>query len=209
MYRRPLAVTFAIVWICTATTARSADLFDGRTLAGWEGDTEWFRVEDGCIVAGDLSRTIPHNQFLCTRSRQANFELTLQIKLIGPGDNAGVQFRSRRQPGTTEVIGYQADVGSAWDRPVWGGLYDESRRREMLVWPDPDLVAETLRPDDWNRMRIIADGDRIEIYLNGVQTVDYTESDQTIDRTGVIALQIHSGPGTEAWYRNLHLKTLP
>ncbi|MFN9914398.1 MAG: DUF1080 domain-containing protein, partial [Pirellulaceae bacterium] len=98
-----------------------------------EGNTEWFRVEDGAVVAGTLERPVPHNEFLCTRERFRDFELRLQVSLRGEGKNAGVQFRTARLPGHHEVSGYQADVGVAFQRSVWGALYDESRRKKMLA----------------------------------------------------------------------------
>ena len=86
-------------------------LFDGKTLAGWEGDTKTFRVENGAILAGSLQDPIPRNEFLCTTRRYENFELRFEAKLVGPGKNAGVQFRSERIPNHHEVIGYQCDIG--------------------------------------------------------------------------------------------------
>ena len=56
-------------------------LFDGKTLEGWEGNRDYFRVEQGAIVAGTLSKKIPHNEFLCTQQKYADFELRLEIKL--------------------------------------------------------------------------------------------------------------------------------
>jgi hypothetical protein len=183
-------------------------LFDGKTLAGWEGDDQWFRVEEGAIVAGSLEKTIPHNYFLCTEKAYGDFELRLEIRLIGEGQNAGVQFRSRRVPQSTEVSGYQADAGIAWNVPVWGGIYDESRRNEMLVMPNAEKIGAVVRKDDWNQMRVIALGPKIQVFINDVLSSDYTEADDTIDRTGIIGLQIHSGPPTEASYRSVRIKEL-
>ena len=42
-------------------------LFDGKTLDGWDGNLDWFRMEDGAIVAGSLEKDIPHNEFLSTK----------------------------------------------------------------------------------------------------------------------------------------------
>ena len=188
----------------------SLPLFNGETLAGWEGDAYWFRVdhENGvpAIVAGRADEAIPHNQFLCTAQNYDDFEIRYDVKLIGEGKNAGVQFRSKRVPGTTEVSGYQADAGSAWDRPVWGALYDESRRKKMLVEGDKDAITRLVKPDDWNSMRVVCRGNHIEIFLNGERTVEYTETDESIPAYGVIGLQIHSGPPSEAWYRNIRVR---
>lgn len=183
-------------------------LFDGKTLEGWEGNDDYFRVEQGAIVAGSLQKPIPHNEFLCTEQKFADFDLRLEVKLVGDGNNAGVQFRSARVPDSSEVSGYQCDAGAAFDRPIWGALYDESRRAKMLAEAPPKLLAEWIKPDDWNALRILAVGDRIQLFLNGHRTVDYREQDPDIPASGVIGLQIHSGPPTEAWYRHPRIRVL-
>ena len=188
---------------------QSRALFDGQTLAGWEGNAYWFRVEPDqkAIVAGRLTERIPHNEFLCTTSTFRDFELRLEAKLVGEGNNAGVQIRSKRIPGDHEVEGYQADIG--WmnkdGRSVWGALYDESRRRKFLAEPETALSADLVKKDDWNAMRVICSGPRIQIFVNGKPTVDYTEPDDSIDLVGVIGLQVHGGKPLEAWYRNIRI----
>jgi hypothetical protein len=179
-------------------------LFDGETFAGWEGNLDVFRIEDGAIVGGALDKRMVHNDFLCTRRIHSDFELRLQVKLLGEQANAGIQFRTRRIPDHHEVIGYQADMSQQY----WGCLYDESRRRKILAGVTREQAAEIVRAGEWNDYVIRCEGDRIQLWLNGVQTVDYTETDETIARTGVIGLQIHGGPPSEAWYRNIRIKRL-
>jgi hypothetical protein len=209
-----LLIAFFAVALAVGTVAadefsdQSLSLFDGESLAGWEGNAYWFRIEDGAIVAGRLDEKIPHNEFLCTTQNYDDFELRLEAKLVGQGKNAGIQIRSKRVPDSTEVSGYQADVGYVGSRSVWGALYDESRRRQMLVQTDQELAKRIVKPEDWNKIRIICQGPRIRIFVNGEQTVDYTEPDQDIRDYGVIGLQIHSGKPTEAWYRNIRIRQL-
>ncbi len=181
-------------------------LFDGTSLRGWEGNQDWFRVEAGAIVAGSMERSIPRNEFLCTTSQFRNFELHLKVKLKGAREkaNAGIQIRSRRIPDHREMIGYQADMGQHY----WGALYDESRRRKVLAQPDPEQLAEHLKPGDWNDYVMRCRGKRIQLWINGFQTVDYREEDESIEQTGIIGLQVHSGPPTEAWYRDIKLRPL-
>jgi hypothetical protein len=183
-------------------------LFDGETTTGWEGPMEWFRIEDRAVVGGTLKKAIPHNYFLCTTKNYGDFELRLDVKVVGENANAGVQFRTKRIEGSSEVSGYQADVGGVGKRSVWGSLYDESRRRKFLVEADAEVIRSIVKPNDWNHYRIRCVGPKVELFLNGVQTVAFTEEDDSIERDGVIALQIHSGPPTEAWYRNIRIKAL-
>src|SRR5690606_37561534 len=108
-----------------------------------------------------------------------DFVLRLQFKLEGSDGfiNAGVQFRSQRlEDPAHEMIGYQADLGAGY----WGGLYDESRRNVLLALPDQDDIAAILEVGDWNEYEIRAEGRRIRLTLNGHQTVDYTEPDQSL-----------------------------
>jgi hypothetical protein len=180
-------------------------LFDGKTFNGWEGNLAHFRIEAGAIVGGTLAAAIARNEFLCTTKAFADFELRLKVKLLG-GDkaNAGVQFRTKRIPNHHEVIGYQADMGTGW----WGALYDESRRKRVLLGPDQARMKAVIKEADWNDYLIRAEGPRVQLSINGVQTVDYTETDQTVTGSGVICVQIHSGPPSEAWYRDITIAEL-
>ncbi|MEM0924444.1 MAG: DUF1080 domain-containing protein [Planctomycetota bacterium] len=210
-----LLTSFAACFVATSAigagpsedSSKTQPLFDGKSLDGWNGDPKWFQVRDGVIVAGSLKERIPQNQFLCTNESFADFELTVEAKLVGEGDNAGVQFRTRRIPDDTEVIGYQADIGFVKDGTCWGALYDESRRRKFLA-QSPDIAMKALKRGQWNQLRILAKGDRIQIFLNGVRTVDYTEEDGKIERDGVVALQVHSGPPLEVHYRNVMIRRI-
>lgn len=180
-------------------------IFDGKSLEGWEGNEAMFRVAQGAIIGGTLQERIPRNEFLCTKKEYADFELRLQFKLLGEGANAGVQIRSQRIPNHHEMIGYQADMGDGW----WGCLYDESRRRKVLAGPDPEQRGKIIKQGDWNDYRIRCQGPRIQLWVNGTQTVDYTEPDDKIEQKGHIAVQIHGGPPSEAWYRNIRIRQLP
>jgi hypothetical protein len=180
-------------------------LFDGRTFDGWEGDTTIFRIQDGAIVGGTLAKPIVRNEFLCTTKSYGNFELRLNVKLVGgESANAGIQFRTKRIPNNNEVSGFQADMGQNY----WGSLYDESRRRKTLVAPDAAAIKALIKNGDWNDYVVRAEGPRIRLSINGVQTVEYTETDASVESTGLICVQIHAGPPTEAWYKDVRVTTL-
>lgn len=202
---RLMAIFFCVVLSGMATETSPTPLFDGKTFKGWEGNEKFFRIEKGAVVGGNLKSRIPRNEFLCTKRTYKNFVLTLEVKLRGgPRANAGIQIRTKRIPNHHEVIGYQADMGQGW----WGSLYDESRRRTMLAKADPAVIKKVLNPDDWNKYVIRCEGPRIRLYLNGTLTVDYTEKDPKIPLEGIIGLQIHSGPPSEAWYREIRIQEL-
>lgn len=189
----------------TSHAVEWTSIFNGTSFDGWEGNYRYFRIVDNAIVGGMTYSKIPRNQFLSTKKTYKNFELRLQFKLVGEATNAGVQIRTRRIPNHHEVIGYQADLGQRYT----GCLYDESRRRRILAEPNREELANVLKTDDWNDYVIRCEGKRIQLWINGYQTVDYTEEDNSIEQDGIIAVQIHSGPAGEAWYRAIRIRELP
>src|SRR5262249_7865465 len=156
-------VLLLVVLLLSHFPARGAEpkrLFDGKTLAGWEGDTDkTWRVEDGAIVGGSLDPVRPRNKFLCTTKSFRHFELKVRFKLLGDRKhaNGGVQFRTKRIPNHNEVIGYQADIGQQY----WGALYDESRRNKVLAQPTKDVIDKIVKHNDWNDYVIRCEGPRI------------------------------------------------
>jgi hypothetical protein len=196
------------VGIGAQDNGKPVPIFDGKTFAGWEGDTKGtWRIAEGALVGGSLTATVPRNDFLCTERSYSNFVLRLKFKLVGTEGfvNAGVQIRSQRATDPAhEMIGYQADLGDKY----WGSLYDETRRNKILAAPDPGLITRILKPGDWNDYEIHAKGRRIRLAINGHQTVDYTEADETIPQTGLIGLQVHGGGKAEAWYKDITIEKL-
>ena len=204
--------------------AAPVPMFDGKTLVGWEGNTDIWRVENGEIVAGNPGVKLPKNDFLCTTREYGNFEMSFLYKRLG--NNGGVQFRSQRVPNHHEMVGFQADFAPGID----GFLYDESRRARFLGVFDSEKgpvippkegtgaaikragltateTAQKLHLAEWNRYRIRAEGARIRLWINEVLTVDYTEEDPGIPKTGLIGLQIHGG-ATEIRYKDLTIEEL-
>ncbi|MFO1452023.1 MAG: DUF1080 domain-containing protein [Opitutaceae bacterium] len=203
------------VWLSLSVSiARAAgpvlSLFDGKSLAGWEGEAKWFRVEGGAILGGSKTEKIPHNFFLATTRSFRNFDLRLKLRLSGvPGTgmiNSGVQIRSVRVPNSTEMRGYQVDAGDGW----WGKLYDESRRNKVIGLPvDGAALNAAVRPGDWNEYRILAEEKRIRTWINGTPGLDYAESDPSIPLDGHIGLQIHSGGIAWVEVKDITLEELP
>jgi hypothetical protein len=193
--------------------ARAADptpLFDGKTFAGWDGNTEkTWRIDDGALVAGSLTEKQPRNEFLATTKEYGDFVLTLKFKLLGDSKrtfvNSGVQIRSRRIENSHEMIGYQADLGDGF----WGSLYDESRRNKVLAAADQAAMQKTLKAGGWNEYVVRAEGRRIRTWLNGVPGVDYTEPDEQIPQVGRIGVQIHAGGPAQVWFKEIAIEELP
>src|SRR4051812_36785157 len=105
-----VAVSLACAGAAGADRGKPTPLFDGKTFAGWDGDTkQTWRIEDGCIVGGSLTRKIPRNEFLATTRSFDDFVLRVKFKLLGDSGkafvNSGVQFRSQRVPNNSEMTG--------------------------------------------------------------------------------------------------------
>ena len=189
-------------------TDKAVALFDGASFNGWEGDLNFFRIEDQAIVAGSMEEKIPTNKFLCTERTYGDFELSLSVKFPTTNNNGGIQIRSERIPDHHEVIGYQVDVGYSGGKPVWASIYDESRRNRFIAEAPADRIHTLLREEGYNDYNIRCKGPSIQVWFNGEQVVDYTEEDTEIAKEGIICVQIHSGPPSEAWYKDLMIREL-
>src|ERR1700685_2905879 len=201
-------------------------IFDGKSLKNWEGNTDFWRVEDGAIT-GETTKghMVKGNTFLIWQGGSAgNFELTADFKLIG--GNSGIQYRSYEVPGSRWVVaGYQADM----DGPdqFTGCIYGE-RFRGMLCprgtktvigtdhkakvvgsVGDPQEIASHIKHEDWNTYHITAKGFHFEQRINGVLTAECDDEDTSMRRpSGIIALQLHAGYVMKVQFRNIKIRAL-
>jgi putative heme-binding domain-containing protein len=198
-------------------------LFDGRSLAGWEGDTRFWTVEDGELVGRSSAATpLERTTYLTwTGGELRDFELTLQYRLVA--GNSGVQFRSR-PAGRFNVAGYQADIADG--QGLSGGLYEQfgrgflarpgeearyeaSGQRSARRFEQEPVVAGRVRKSQWNELSIRAVGARIEVRLNGApSSVLEDHAAQRACLSGQLALQLHAGPPMEVRFRDLRLVDL-
>lgn len=174
-------------------------LFNGQDLTGWTGDPKLWSVENGEIVG--RGENLPHNVFLTYDKPYSDFVLRYSVRLIN--HNSGVQFRSQRFPEFV-VKGYQADIADRW----YGSLYEEGLGRGVLADGFTGKGEKVARLDGWNDMAVKAVGSRMIIKLNGLTTVDFTETDASRPRSGVIALQLHAGPPMEVRFRDIRIRPL-
>jgi hypothetical protein len=220
--------------LMTSQIALAADdagwkpIFDGKSLAGWDGDPRLWRVEDGTITGETTAaNTAKYNTFLIWRGgKPANFELKAEFRMPNPGfANSGIQIRSWEGPAKWQVRGYQSDMDAT--NEYTGICYGEGfrgiltqRGQQVTIGTDhkPKLVkqfadsaalAKAIKKQDWNEFHIIAQGNRIVQKINGQLMCDLTDEDKVARRDGIIALQIHVGPPMKVQFRNLRLKELP
>lgn len=203
-----ISITLLGLVLAAELVAAPVSLFDGETFTGWEGDTQTvWRIVDGAIVGGSMEGN-PRNEFLSTKKSFRNFRLKLDYKLVGTEGfvNGGVQLRSRHMTDPpNEMIGYQADIGAGFS----GFLYDESRRRRMLASADTNLIQRIEKIADWNTYEIEANRGEVRIWLNGLHTATWVETDSSIEPEGLIALQIHGGCKAVISFRNISIEELP
>jgi hypothetical protein len=209
--------------LAVAQTPSGVRIFDGRTLTGWEGNRDVWRVEEGAIAAEiPAGARLARNEFLYWKGEVGDFDLTLEFRLAGHASaNSGIQFRSQRDE-TGHAEGYQADMdlGTTW----LGRIYDEHGRALLVergtrveIAPDGQRKVDTfaaadsfralVRENDWNTYRITARGSLIEIRINGTlfSVLDDRQEGEA-DQSGLLALQIHSGAGpVRVQFRNIML----
>ena len=213
-----LALTMVVAVGATAQDGWTT-LFDGKTLDGWiqKNGTATYRVEDGAIV-GKTTPDSP-NSFLCTKEDYGDFELTFEVKLLNNELNSGVQVRSQtKAPEAGEefgrVNGPQVEIEASGDAGAQAGyIYCEA----CGGWMTPDAEApakqhKNFKDGEWNSYRIVAEGPRIQVWINGVQTEDLTDEEKFKSHpTGFIGLQVHGvgdkGPFEVAW-REIKIKPL-
>ena len=195
------------LFLALTVHAAPVSLFDGKTLAGWEGDAAWWRVEAGEIRGGSLTTKVPKNFFLATEKSYQNFDLRVKLRLTGTGFvNSGIQMRSVRIPNSSEMSGYQVDYGKGW----YGKIYDESRRNKVIAESkDAAAVLAAVKEGEWNEYRILAEGNRIRSWINGVPALDYLETEPNIAADGKIGIQIHSGGMAEVQAKDITIEELP
>lgn len=175
-------------------------LFDGKTLHGWDGDPRLWSVRDGAITGLTDGISLDDNSFLVSDGKYSDFILRTEVKLRN--HNSGIQFRSERVHDWV-VKGLQADM--AGDN-YWGNIYDEKGTRGTIVDGWTGKAQTVVKLHDWNNYEVLCNGDLIQLRVNGLLTAEL--HDQIAPRTGILALQLHKGPGMEVQFRNIRIKEL-
>ena len=140
MIKFPLP-SLLFIW-ATGLLSANETIFNGKDLSGWSAqDMSYWSVQNGAIVGTKGDQKIPGNQFLWYDKKVKDFKLTLQVKQIPFAANAGIQFRSKREP-NGQAIGYQADIGKGW----WGSLYHEHGRK--ILARNLDTEGKNLKPEN-------------------------------------------------------------
>jgi hypothetical protein len=174
-------------------------LTNGKDLAGWKGDPAHWTVEDGVLVG--RCEGLKKNSYLVSEASFGDFELEFDVKITGTNANSGVQYRSAIDPKKPDPVGYQADIGQVY----WGSIYVTDERFGLLAGAKEEVWKKAVKPDDWNRYVIRAEGDRHVLTINGVTTVEGKDDKH---KDGILALQLHVGAKMEVRFRNMRIRKL-
>ena len=202
-------------------------IFDGKSLAGWEGDTNYWRVEDGCLV-GEVTTNnlLKQNSFIVWRGGTTrDFELKVEYR-ISPRGNSGINYRSVMVTnGPWTMRGYQADIDGA--NKYTGQNYEEKGRTFLAlrgqvarqvndqlpevigVLGTPEGLLAGIKTNDWNEYHLIVSGNVMTHILNGrVLSVVLDEDTANRKFDGLLGVQVHVGPPMKIEYRNFRLKPI-
>lgn len=229
MQRILCQLALATLIALTATAAGAQDdgfktIFDGKSLDGWDGKSDFWSVEEGAIT-GRTTKDKPTkgNTFIIYKgSEVGDFELHLKYKIVG--GNSGIQYRSADK-GNNVVHGYQADfeAGDTYS----GILYEEGGRgilcgrgKEVEIAEDGkktetsgpatnEEIKKSIKKEDWNDYVVIAKGNHLIHKINGLQTAEVIDN-QTgkAKEKGILALQLHAGPPMTVQFKDIKIKEL-
>ncbi len=201
-------------------------IFDGKSLSGWSGDPDFWRVENGAIVGQTTTEKQPkQNTFVIWRGGSpANFELKLEYRLTG--FNSGIQYRSIELPDIKWAMkGYQADIDG--EQRYTGQIYEERGRGFLAMRGQFTYIAEGKKPGlvgslgegdqlkalikdaDWNEVHIIARGNTlIQVWNGHVMSMLIDDDAPNRKMEGLLGIQVHRGPAMKIEVRNIRIKNL-
>jgi hypothetical protein len=230
MSRTIFSASLLAALVFTLAAAHAADndgfkaIFDGQSLAGWEGNEKFWSVKDGAITGQTTAdNPTPGNTFLLWKDGELkDFELRLKFKIVG--GNSGIQYRSTDK-GNYVVHGYQADIDSG-DTYI-GILYEEGGRgilaqrgEKVAIGADGKKqvtgktgeskeIAAAVKKEDWNEYVIIAKGNHLVQKINGHTTIEVTDDESGKAKgAGILALQLHAGPPMTVQFKEIEIKEL-
>lgn len=192
------------------------DLFDGKTLNGWEERTKSgsFEVVDGTIVGTMILEK--GTTFLCYEKEYSDFELEFEIKIIDSELNSGVQFRSRCKEAAGDqkygaVYGPQVELATKGDKTRSGFIFGQGWKG--WITPKESATNSYMKKDDWNKVRVLAVGKSVKAWINGqfVHETLIPDERHATNSKGFIALQCHGiksgGPYKVAW-KSIRIKEI-
>jgi hypothetical protein len=184
-------------------------LFNGTDLSGWQGQiAKYFSVDNGVIVARNSKEDAPAaSTYLVTAKKYRNFRLIFEAKLLSADNmHSGIAFWGKTVEKKGDPYSY---MGHLVMFPSGYGFHDLYRRNG--IYADKSGAAKKAgKQHDWNRMEILAIGNRIRHVINGKFVADWSDPHPEYCESGPIGLQLHSNQhAQEVRFRGLILTTDP
>lgn len=218
---RVIKLWILVLLLCSNSINASEwqSLFNGKNFSGWHwqkyGGDATYKIENNAIVGINGPE---HNTFLATTKVYANFELAFEVFL--PNElNSGIQIRSHIKDELDEnskfktyLYGPQVEIEHSPGQS--GYIYGEKLNTGWLTKDAKNKQHSHFKNNDWNQYKIIANGPRVQTWINGNLISDYTDTKIYADHyEGTIALQVHADKrptGTlQVKWRNIKIKELP
>ena len=190
-------------------------LFNGRTLEGWqpsENKASW-KVIDGLLAAEGPRSHLFYNGSV----RGADFKnFDLEVELLARhACNSGVYFHTKYQETNFPIKGFEVQVNNT---ATGEGTYREHKKTGSL-YGVRNVYKQLIGDDQWFKMSVSVRGKNVQIWLDGMQVVNYTdpnppiipapamETQRFLDH-GTFALQCHND-GSHALFRGVRVRPLP
>jgi hypothetical protein len=180
------------------------ELFNGKNLDGWEGHEHLWSVKDGVIVAKN-SDPIKVSTYLLTKRKFSDFRLLATVKLVESEMHSGIAMWGRNAPERGDKYTY---AGHLVMFPSDWGMYDLFGRNALPV--DGKPAKKVGKQHDWNKLEILAQGNRVRVVVNGHLVVDWRDPEPDRIKEAPIGLQLHSNKvPQEVHFKDLVLTTFP
>jgi hypothetical protein len=188
-----------VLMLANSCGERFVSLFDGKTLEGWECDppalaSHW-KVENGELVGENPDQK---GSILWTTRTYKDYELELEYITLTDDYDTGVFPRG-------DGLQVQIGISRSLQRDMTGCIY--APKDEKGAYPgQTDKVDEFHKVGEWNHLRIIMTGKRIQTFLNDEPFVDYEAI--VINDEGPIGLQLHGNVHMAVKFRNIRIREM-
>tara|TARA_B100000530_G_scaffold318456_1_gene250196 strand:+ start:495 stop:1091 length:597 start_codon:yes stop_codon:yes gene_type:complete len=190
-----IAFSILLILQSTADDGELKSIFNGKDLTGWDvpDNNIWFTVKDGVLKLENGPQK--KGQTLWTSDEYENFEMEFDFKMGKGTVDSGVYVRNSREQ-------IQIGISGSLKRDMTGSPYISGKGYPV----EAKGVKELLKLDDWNTMKICAEGKKYTVWLGGEKIMTY-ESDSATKK-GKIGIQLHGNRVMSIEYRNLKARSL-
>jgi hypothetical protein len=193
-----------------ASDAEYVDLFDGKSLEGWEGAVAGYAVKDGMLVCREGA-----TGNLLSKKEYSDFDMRFEF-LLSPEANNGLAIRAPLA-GDAAYVGMELQIidnnakkyGELQDWQYHGSVYGVAPAKRGFQKP----------PGQWNEQQVICQGRHVTVILNGTEILDVDLDEvapdgKTIDHKDHPGLARKSGRvgflshGDKVSFRNIRIRDL-